>query len=133
MRRQFLIGLVAIAAVVTLSCAHHALSTSSNRSPDAPILAPSDPAEIVFLRDAPRDPYVQLGEVFVELEGNWTGREIPSDPEVVEALRAEAAKLGADALLDVVVEREGSFRQGRTYRRYTTARGVVATAIRLRS
>jgi hypothetical protein len=66
-----------------------------------PRFAPSDPAQVQILRADPTRPYARLGEVRVQ----------PSSlsvdiTRIEEALRKEAAKLGADAVLVVYDQTE---------------------------
>jgi hypothetical protein len=72
------------------------VSTTSSRYPGSPTFPPSDPAKVEVVRAEPVRPHVRLGEI----------KPAPFSPSVdaktIEtALRKQAAKLGADAVVVV--------------------------------
>jgi hypothetical protein len=86
----------AAAAALVLLAGCQTVSTTHSQEIGGPRFAPSDPAQVQILRTEPTRPHVRLGEVRAE----------PSDPSVdvtkiEDALRKEAAKLGADAAVVV--------------------------------
>jgi flavin-dependent dehydrogenase len=107
----------------------------SDRLPGAPVYPPSDPAKIeIFRQIVPQRPYVSLGRIRVEPDST-----IPRE-EVDRLLRAEAAKMGADAVL---VETEGTRVVGVNYQQgggfanldapqEVTAPLIIGAAIRYR-
>jgi hypothetical protein len=121
-----LLALVAGASVVG-GCS--TVSVSSTHYLGVPAFPATDPAQVEILRREPGRAHERLGEVVLEPAG---------DPELAKiegALRSEAAKLGANA---VVVVRDGTRRVGawtdgwrwvRTTR-VIYGRVIVAVAIR---
>jgi len=61
-----------------------------------PEFPPSDPAKVEILREEPTQPHVRLGDVRAE-----PSSEEVDAKEIEEALREEAAKIGADAAVVV--------------------------------
>src|SRR4051812_24549155 len=86
------------------SCAFIPFSASSKRIASAPALAPTDPPSIAILRDPPSIPHTPLGEIRVDLKGLRTTSWVIRDPGIRTALQQEAGKLGADAIVDIVVQ-----------------------------
>jgi len=126
------IGVVAglIFATVGLS-ACSTVSVSSMRYLGVPQFAPTDPAMVEILRREPRRPHEKLGEVYLEPSGH------PSVAEMEQAIRAGAAKLGADAAVLVYdrTKRIGTVYQGPWWARSSYAvygRRIVAVAIHYR-
>ncbi len=107
------------------------VSVSSERLIGAPSFPPASPSSVIILRREPRRPHDRLGHVFVEPSGN------PPVEEIEQAIREEAAKLGADA---AVLVYDRTRRVGRVYegpwwdrRSYPIlGRKIVAVAIRYR-
>jgi hypothetical protein len=90
-------SLATAVAALFVGAGCNTVSTSSIRDPGSPTFPPSDPTKVEVVRAEPTRPHVRLGEV----------RPVPFstsvDVKTIEtALRQEAAKLGADAV--VVVE-----------------------------
>jgi hypothetical protein len=126
------IGAVArlVLATVGLS-ACSTVSVSSMRYVGVPEFAPTDPATVEILRREPRRPHEKLGEVYLEPSGH------PSVAEMEQAIRTEAAKLGADAAVLVYdrTKRIGTVYQGPWWARSSHAvygRWIVAVAIHYR-
>ncbi|MBM3114490.1 hypothetical protein [Jeongeupia naejangsanensis] len=59
--------------------------------------APTDPASVQILREEPKKPFDRIGEVKIDASTDPA----PGVTEVEDKLRAEAAKLGADAVVIV--------------------------------
>lgn len=92
---NFISGLFVI-AIILLSTGCQTVDTTHTQDIGSPTYPPSDPAHVQILRTEPTRPHARLGEVRAE----------PSDESVdaakiEEALRREAAKLGADAAVVV--------------------------------
>jgi hypothetical protein len=90
----YVASLLAITMWLATGC--QTVSTTHTQEIGAPRFAPSDPAKVEILRTEPTRAHVRLGEVQAE----------PSDTSVdaskiEEALRKEAARLGADAAVVV--------------------------------
>jgi ABC-type sugar transport system substrate-binding protein len=118
---------VAVAALGAAACS--TVSVSSIRYLGVSAFAATDPNSVQILRQVPRRPHDKLGEVFLEPSGN------PTVPEMEQAIRNEAAKLGADAAVVVhdKFRRVGSVIQGPWWSRSSYpiyARTIVAVAIR---
>jgi hypothetical protein len=118
---------VAVAALGTAACS--TVSVSSIRYLGVSAFAATDPNSVQILRQVPRRPHDKLGEVFLEPSGN------PTVSEMEQAIRQEAAKLGADAAVVVHdrFRRVGSVIQGPWWSRSSYpiyARTIVAVAIR---
>lgn len=121
--------LAAALAVSCVSCS--SVSSSSERLLGAPTFPPTRPESVTILRREPRKPHDRVGQVFIEPSGN------PPVAEMEKAIRAEAAKLGADAAV-IVYDRtrrigrvyEGPWWDRRVYPVY--GRKIVAVAIRFR-
>lgn len=123
------IGVVAglVLATVGLS-ACSTVSVSSIRYLGVPQFAPTDPNAVEIMRHEPSRPHEKLGEVYLEPSGS------PSVAEMEQAIRTEAAKLGADAAVLVFdkTKRIGTVYQGPWWARSSYAvygRRVVAVAI----
>jgi hypothetical protein len=106
-------GILGLSALVLAGCG--TWSTSSvERSPTAAMLygtpAPSSPAHVMVTENDITDrPYVALGDVSVTVRKTTIFDPDPTRAKVNEALREEAAKLGADA---VVLARYGAVGMG---------------------
>lgn len=121
------LGGVIAAYALTLGC--NTVSVSSTRYLGVPQFAPSSPNAVEILRREPRRAHERLGEVVLEPSGN------PDVAEMEQAIRAEAAKLGADAAVLVYdkTKRIGTVYQGPWYARSSYpvyGRKIVAVAIR---
>lgn len=121
-----------LAAGLALSCISCAsVSSSSERIIGAPVFPPTSPESVAILRREPRKPHDRIGHVFIEPSGN------PPVAEMEQAIRTEAAKLGAHAAV-IVFDRtrrigriyEGPWWDRRAYPIY--GRKIVAVAIRFR-
>jgi hypothetical protein len=120
--------LVATALCLTTGC--QTVSTTHTQEIGGPRFAPSDPTKVEILRTEPTRAHVRLGEVQAE----------PSDTSVdvskiEDALRKEAAKLGADAAVVVADKTQvtGAVVSGPWWGRSVEAiqgRVVVAVAIK---
>jgi hypothetical protein len=123
------IGVVAglVLATVGLS-ACSTVSVSSIGYLGVPQFAPTDPNGVEIMRREPSRPHEKLGEVYLKPSGS------PSVAEMEQAIRTEAAKLGADAAVLVFdkTKRIGTVYQGPWWARSSYAvygRRVVAVAI----
>ncbi|HEY7677788.1 MAG TPA: hypothetical protein VIG69_11990 [Candidatus Methylomirabilis sp.] len=133
--RVVIAGLLGAAVVVLGGTGWGSAEVFSDRLPGAPVYPPSDPAKIeIFRQIVPQRPYVSLGRIRVEPDST-----IPRE-EVDRLLRAEAAKMGADAVL---VETEGTRVVGVNYQQgggfanldapqEVTAPLIIGAAIRYR-
>lgn len=121
-----------LAAGLALSCAFcTSVSSSSERLIGVPVSPPTRPESVAILRREPRKPHDRLGHVYIEPSGS------PSVEQIEQAIRAEAAKLGADAAVIVLDKTrrigrvyEGPWWDRRAYPIY--GRKIVAVAIRYR-
>jgi hypothetical protein len=117
-----IIATIAIAACSTVS-------VSSMRYLGTPTLAPTSPGSVEILRREPRRPHEKLGEVLLEPSGS------PAVAEMEQAIREEAAKMGADAAVLVYdrTRRIGTLVEGPWWARSAYpvyGRKIVAVAIR---
>ena len=87
-----LIGVVGITVLLATGC--KSVTTTSSRNATAPTHAAVDPSTVQILQVNPARPFVRLGEVRVQ-----TSSLKVTVPEVENALRKEAAKMGADAVV----------------------------------
>ena len=106
------------------------VSISSNQYVGVQAYPPSNPAQIQILRQAPVQPYVQLGEVRAEPASDSV-----SVQQIEAALRNAAAKMGANAVLIKYdrVEVTGAMVIGPSYGRSVQqilGRVIVGVAIR---
>ena len=99
--RLFALLIVVAGSLVVGGCS--TVSVSSTHYLGVPVFPVSDPAQVEILRKEPKRPLERLGEIILEPSGN------PDLAKIEQALRVEAAKLGANA---VVVVRDGSRRVG---------------------
>jgi len=118
-----------VATVALSACS--TISVSSTRYLGVAQFAPTDPNSVEILRREPRRPHEKLGEVYLEPSGS------PPVAEMEQAIRREAAKLGADAAVLVYdrTKRIGTVYQGPWWARSSYAvygRRIVAVAIRYR-
>ena len=119
------------AGLVLTSISCSSVSSSSERLIGAPVFPPTRPESVVILRREPRKPHDRIGHVYIEPSGN------PAVSEMEQAIRTEAAKLGADA---AVIVYDKTRRIGRVYegpwwdrRIYPIfGRKIVAVTIRFR-
>lgn len=126
--RFLIVGLCIVMLLQLSAC--QTVSTTYTQDVGAPKYPPSDPAQIQILRTEPTRPHVRLGEVRAEpSSGNMDVTRIE------DALRQEAAKLGADAVV-VVYDRTqvtGAFVSGPWWGRSLQpieGRIVIAVAIK---
>jgi hypothetical protein len=122
--------LVAFACLL-VSCA--SIDATTTQYVGAPHFPPSNPAAVEILRTEPMRPHERLGEVVVDA----STEPAPPIAEVEDKLRAEAAKLGADAVVVVVdrVQPVGAFVSGPWWGRdvdVIKGRKVVGVAIKYR-
>jgi hypothetical protein len=127
LRRFGMLAGLALVTVGITGCA--TVSVSSTRYLGVPQFAPTDPASVEILRHIPRRPHEKLGEVFLQPSGN------PPVAEMEQALRGEAAKMGAEAAVIVFdrFKRIGTVIQGPWWARSSYpvyGRTIVAVAIR---
>ena len=121
-----------LAAVLAASCVScSSVSSSSERLIGAPAVPPTRPESVVILRREPRKPHDRLGHVFIEPSGR------PGVDAIEQAIRVEAAKLGADAAVIVLdrTRRVGTVYEGPWWDRRAypiVGRKIVAVAIRYR-
>ncbi|OFV80390.1 MAG: hypothetical protein A2Y78_04705 [Acidobacteria bacterium RBG_13_68_16] len=125
--RLAVVGALVLATAGITACS--TVSVSSNRYLGVRQFATTDPATVEILRREPRRPHEKLGEVYLEPSGN------PAVAEMEQAIRTEAAKLGADAAVLVYdrTKRIGTVYQGPWWARSSHAvygRKIVAVAIR---
>ena len=88
------LGIAAVVLFFMTGCA--SVSTSHTQDVGSPKFPPSDPTKIEILRNEPTRPHVRLGEVRAE-----PSTESMDAAKIEEALRKEAAELGADAAVVV--------------------------------
>ena len=122
--------MVALACLL-VSCA--SIDATTTQYVGAPHFPPSNPAAVEILRTEPIRPHERLGEVVVDA----STEPAPPIAEVEDKLRAEAAKLGADAVVVVVdrVQPVGAFVSGPWWGRdvdVIKGRKVVGVAIKYR-
>lgn len=127
--KALLVAGLAAGALMVVGCA--TVSVESHRYLGAPTFAPTDPARVEILRREPRRPHEQLGEIVLQPSGD------PGVAQLEQALRAEAAKMGADAAVVVSdrTRRIGSYVSGGwwTRRAYPVyGRVIVAVGVRYR-
>lgn len=127
-RRGVALATAGIAVMFGLA-ACSTVSVSSMRYVGAPAFAPTEPSWVELLRRPPGRPHERLGEVRVEPSGN------PPVAEIEQAIRVEAAKLGADAAVLVYdrTRRVGTVVQGPWWGRTASpiyGRVIIAVAIR---
>ena len=85
------ICLILLAGALALTgCA--TINVQSNAYLGSPHYPPGNPANVRILPAEPKEPLERLGQVFLSVDGS------PSREELEKRLRAEAAKLGADAV-----------------------------------
>jgi hypothetical protein len=90
---RFILLLVGGASLLlTTGCRE--ISTAHTQDIGGPRFSPSDPAQIEILRDVPATPHVELGQVWGH--SSDTGEDVL---KLEAALRKEAARLGADAIV----------------------------------
>ena len=121
-----LIALIALTAL--LGCTATQIRPTATRYATAPVLLPSDPSTVALLPSRPEH-YVALGEVRVDVEGVRYADQIIDDPAITAAIRDYAARLGADAAMEIyIVGRETTSRDALLGR---PVHHVRATAIRV--
>jgi hypothetical protein len=92
---NFISGLFVIIMLLS-STGCQTVDTTHTQDIGSPTYPPSDPAQVQILRKEPTRPHVRLGEVRAE-----PSSESVDVAKIEEALRQEAAKLGADAAVVV--------------------------------
>jgi hypothetical protein len=120
---------VAAGALVSFGCS--TVSVSSHRYLGAPNFPPTDPAKVEILRHQPSRPHEQLGEIVLRPSGE------PDVARLEQALRVEAAKMGADAAVVVSdrTRRIGTYVDGWWWTRHAYpvyGRVIVAVGIKYR-
>ncbi len=121
------------AVALTLFCVScSSVSVSSERYIGAPTFPPTRPESVEIRRHAPKQPHERLGEIYLSPSGD------PSVEEMEAALRAEAARMGADAAVIVYdkTRRIGRVVEGPWWARSSYpvyGRKIVAVAIRYRA
>jgi hypothetical protein len=90
--------LLAALACMLVSCA--TLDATVTQYAGAPRFPPGDPAAVEILRSEPVRPHELLGEIEVDA----SAEPAPPVTEVEAKLRAEAASLGADAVVGVAIK-----------------------------
>lgn len=109
MARLLLILLLAIAA----SCSGPSFEVTSTRAEGMGVLPPIDPSSVRLLKEPPEGHYLLLGEVRVRLRARVPPAAALSDPDIQAAIRDEAAKMGANAVIELdFVSRPGAQRPG---------------------
>ena len=89
-------GSLALAFALCLAAGCSSVYTTHTQEIGGPEFPPSDPALVAILRKEPTRPHVRLGEVKAE-----PSSEDVDARKIEEAIRKEAAKLGADAAVVV--------------------------------
>jgi hypothetical protein len=123
--------LLAALGCMLVSCA--TIDATVTQYAGAPRFPPTSPASVEILRTEPIRPHERLGEIEVDA----SAEPAPPIAEVEDKLRAEAASLGADAIV-VVVDRlqpVGAFVSGPWFGRdvdVIKGRKVVGVAIKYR-
>jgi hypothetical protein len=123
--------LLLVVAGMFVSCA--TIDATTTQYVGAPHFPPSNPATVEILRSEPIRPHERLGEIVVDA----STEPAPPIAEVEDKLRAEAAKLGADAVVVVLdrVQPVGAFVSGPWFGRdvdVIKGRKVVGVAIKYR-
>ena len=90
--RSVALAWVTVGLLVATGC--RGISTAHTQDIGGPRFPASDPAKIEILRDVPARPHVELGQVWA----HSSDRNADAS-ELEDALRKEAAKLGADAFV----------------------------------
>jgi len=106
------------------------VSVSCTQDIGGPTFPPTEPATVEILRTEPTRPHVRLGEVRAE-----PSNEDVSAARIEEALRKEAAKLGANAAVVVYDHTQvtGAYVTGPWYgRSIETIQGRVVVAVAIR-
>jgi len=124
-----LVLFTAVAALFALT-ACNTVSTSHTQDIGGPRFAASDPAQVQILRTEPTRAHVRLGEVHAQ----------PSDTNVEvskieDALRKEAAKMGADAAVVVYDKTQVTGAQivgGWRFRSVETVQGRIIIAVAIK-
>jgi hypothetical protein len=116
------------AALLTTSCALFSLDVSSQRAASAPQFEPLDPQSVAILHQRPASSYTVVGTIRIGWPGVRTDQEILDDAKIQNSLREQAARLGADAVTDIVLI-PNLGQRGRVHEFF--ANSLVATAIRI--
>ena len=107
------------------------MTTSSTRYATAPAISAVSADSVQVVTGDLKKAFTQLGEVSVRWNGTRLEYGLLEDPAVRAALRKEAAKLGADAIIDLrLVTIPGGRRSDRMNAEPPLVKGVAATAIR---
>jgi hypothetical protein len=121
--------LLALLGCVLVSCA--TIDATVTQYAGAPRFPPTNPAAVEILRVEPVRPHERLGEIEVDASAEHA----PPIAKVEDKMRAEAASIGADAVV-VVVDRlqpVGAFVSGPWFGRdVVKGRKVVGVAIKYR-
>jgi hypothetical protein len=118
-----------IVAATLASCTHSSLSGTTTRTTNAPLLPATNASDVLILRDAP-DRYVKLGDIRLDIHGMRDAGVVSRDPAVAAALREEAARLGADAIISVLVQPRSLGMRPDSHLELMAAHHVIGTAIR---
>jgi len=128
MKSIFILNLALAGILFLTGC--KTVSTSTKQYLGGPTYPPSNPANIEILRTQPTRPHVRLGEVQAEPSSDSVGA-----PQIEEAIRKAAAKLGADAVVIVYDQTQitGAFVSGPWWGRSVntvTGRVIIGVAIK---
>lgn len=128
--RKLAKSLVVVAALLTAACSVTSSATRYTSAPQLPAAAPGDVVLHTGLLD--RD-LTELGEVRVQWSGTRLEYGLLEDPEIQSALKSEAAKLGANAVMVLrPITAPGGERSRVAGRRDTPLiKGVAGTAVRI--
>lgn len=85
-------GLLLATTMAMIGC--NSVEITANRLVGAPTYPPTDPAGIQILRQKPTQPFEAIADLFVQPQDPS-----PSTDAIEQALRQQAAKFGADAVL----------------------------------
>jgi hypothetical protein len=120
--------LVAAGLLTLVSCSS-ALRVTSIPAGE-PIVNPSD---VAILRELPPSSYTEVAKIQLRWAGLREERDVRRDDKIARALRAEAARLGADAVIHLtLISEPGGQRPDRWYAEPPRLKGISATAIRLK-
>ena len=122
--------LVAAALLTLVSCSSALRVTSSAIAAGEPIVNPSD---VAIIRELPPSSYTEVAKMELRWAGLREEGDVRRDDTIARALRAEAARLGADAVIDLtLISEPGGQRPDRWHAEPPRLKGISATAIRLK-
>ena len=88
-------------------------------------------SEVAFVRDLPPSSYAEVARIDVRWPGLRNEGDVRRDEQIAQAIRAEAARLGADAVIHLtMVSESGGWRPDRWYPEAPRFKGVSALAVR---